>query len=124
MFKEFIEQIMYALNRSVIRTTDNYGEGYEYGFKTAKDLVVKVIESYKPKTLDEPKSRGWWYFKASNSCSRLTGFYRIVISNGKLSVAHEDKTYTSDFDSFNGKWIKVEMPEEETKGDDIPYGYA
>jgi hypothetical protein len=31
------------------------------GYNNAIDDVLKAIESYKPKVLDQPDSKGWWW---------------------------------------------------------------
>jgi len=83
-----------------------------YGYNNAIDDALELIQSHKPKALDEPESEcGWYYFKKDKeSHNSLPSGYYWLNSCGGYRVKTDFNTFT-DVSNFEGKWIK--MPEME-----------
>ena len=92
-------------------------DAYIDGWKHCKSEMLEIIESYKPKVLDQPDSEGWWWVYDD------IGDWRICQVHEGSGINGNDWDYPMWADKGD-KWIKVEVPEKETKGDNIPYGYA
>jgi len=110
MYEELIEKIKLIDSKfdEKHRTNPFTLDAYIEGWKHCKSEMLEIIESCKPKVLDEPESEcGWYYFKKDKeSHNSLPSGYYWLNSWGDYRVQTGFNTFI-DVSNFEGKWIKM-----------------
>jgi len=84
-------------------------DAYIDGWKHCKSEMLETIESYKPKWIDNPDKKGfWWFLSPEETVSCAT----IIEMGGELYREERD-TNIYHVSSYIGKWQKAIMPEKE-----------
>ena len=72
----------------------------------AIDEVLKIIESYKPKWVDNPSPNGWYWI--TNFCNMDIQCVHVFETKFRGSLGGR-----FDITEYKGKWTKADQPEKE-----------
>jgi hypothetical protein len=82
-------------------------DAYIEGWKHCKSEMLEIIESYKPKWIESPDKKGfWWFLSPDETVSCAT-----IIEVGVELYREERDTHIYHISSYIGKWQKAIMPE-------------
>jgi hypothetical protein len=103
MFKELIEKIK-AINNDGKLDSNSYMVGRYYGIEYAKQSVIEIIQSYKPKVMDNPDCYGRWM---NVNYWGHVAYFDVVKRDNALFAKMDDEDEFLPVSEIGGLWIHV-----------------